>query len=213
MDKNLNFVNDKRAAKTIENLERNNMRGYFVQDEVEALDRIRELMEKGDVVSVGGSMTLFEIGAIELLRNGDYEFLDRYGEGLDKGGIQDIFRKTFMADAYLTSTNAITEEGELYNIDGTGNRVAAMIFGPRRVIVVAGINKIVRNLEEAVHRCESIASPANNVRLERSNPCVKIGHCSDCTSPDRICNLYTVIRRQMNPDRIHVIIINKELGY
>jgi L-lactate utilization protein LutB len=215
MDKHLNFINEKRAEKTIQNLEKNNIKGYFVQEEAEALDRIREILNKGDVVSVGGSMTLFEIGAIELLRNGDYEFLDRYAEGLEKNGpeIKEIYQKTFMADAYLTSTNAITEEGELYNIDGFGNRVAAMIYGPRKVIVVAGINKIVRNLEEAIHRCESIASPANNVRLNLTNPCVKTGHCSDCTSPGRICNAYTVIKRQMKPDRMHVIIVNKELGY
>lgn len=213
MDQNLQLVTAKRVEKTIENLEKNNMRGYFVEDEQEALEKIKELMNKGEVVAVGGSMTLLEIGAIDLIRNGDYEFLDRYAQDLDNEGRHEVFRKSFFADSYLVSSNAITEQGELYNVDGNGNRVAAMLYGPKKVIVVVGINKLTVDLEEAIKRVKSIASPANNVRLEKTNPCVKTGHCSDCTSPNRICNEYTVIKRQGVADRIHVIIVNKELGY
>lgn len=213
MDQNLVFVTQKRVQKTIENLEKNNMQGYFVEDKKEALEKVKELLHKGDVVAVGGSMTLFEIGAIDLLRNGDYEFLDRYAENMDVEGRNEVFRKSFFADGYLVSSNAITEQGELYNVDGTGNRVAAMLYGPKKVIVVVGINKLVVDLEEAIKRVKSIASPANNVRLGNINPCAKIGYCSDCTSPNRICNEYTVIKRQGIPNRIHVIIVNEELGY
>jgi L-lactate utilization protein LutB len=213
MDKNTDFVTEKRVEKTIKNLEKNNMRGYFVQDEQEAIGKIKEIMKKGDVVTVGGSMTLFEIGAIDLLRSGDYEYLDRYAEGLTPEDMKEVFRKGFSADTYLTSSNAITEQGELYNIDGTGNRVASMLFGPDKVIVVVGKNKIAVDVEDAVKRVKAIASPANNVRLKRDNPCVKSGFCSDCTSPTRICNEYTLIKRQAFPDRIHVIIVNKDLGY
>lgn len=213
MDKNTVFVVEKKVERTIENLEKNNMNGYFVQNNEEALNKIQELLNEGDTVSVGGSMTLFEIGALELLRNGKYNFLDRYEEGLTKEQIKDIYRKSFCADAYLSSSNAVTEEGELYNVDGNGNRVAAMIYGPDKVIIIIGINKIVKNLDEAIMRNREIAAPANAKRLNRATPCAKVGYCMDCTSKDRICSDYVVIRRQMQKERIHVIIVNEELGY
>lgn len=213
MDKNAMFVVDERVKRTIVNLEKNNMNGYYVQTEEEALKKIEELISEGDTVSVGGSMTLFEIGVINLLRNGKYNFLDRYEEGLTPAKIKEVFRKSFFADAYFTGTNAITENGELYNVDGNGNRVAAMLYGPDKVIVVAGRNKIVKDLDQAILRVKETAAPANNVRLNRDNPCTKTGHCMDCKQDGRICNEYTVIKRQSNKDRIHVIIINKELGY
>lgn len=213
MDKNAMFVIDERVKRTIENLEKNNMNGYYVQTEEEALKKIEELISEGDTVSVGGSMTLFEIGVIDLLRNGKYNFLDRYKEGLSLAEIKEVFRKSFYADAYFTSSNAITENGEIYNVDGNGNRVAAMLYGPDKVIIVVGRNKIVKDLDQAILRVEETAAPANNVRLNKNNPCTKTGHCMDCKSEQRICNEYTVIKRQGNKDRIHVIIIDKELGY
>ncbi|EOD00448.1 lactate utilization protein [Caldisalinibacter kiritimatiensis] len=213
MDKNVAYVIEKKVQRTIQNLEKNNMKGYFVQNEEEAIKKIEELLNEGNTVSVGGSMTLFEIGAIDFLRNGNYNFLDRYAEGLTKEDIKELYRKCFSADAYLTSSNAITENGELYNVDGRGNRVAAMIYGPDKVIVVAGVNKIVKDLDEAIERNKRIAAPANVQRLNRNTPCAKTGYCMDCNSPDRICNEYVLIKGQMEKDRIHVIIVNKELGY
>lgn len=213
MDKNVMFVIEERVKRTIENLEKNNMNGYFVQTEEEALKKIEELISEGDIVSVGGSMTLFETGVIDLLRSGKYNFLDRYKEGLSYEEVKEVFRKSFFADAYFTGTNAITENGELYNVDGNGNRVAAMLYGPDKVIVVAGRNKIVKDIDQAILRVKETAAPANNVRLNRNNPCTKTGHCMDCKQESRICNEYTVIKRQNNKNRIHVIIINKDLGY
>ncbi len=213
MDKNAMFVIEERVKRTIDSLEKNNMSGYYVQTEEEALKKIEELISEGDTVSVGGSMTLFEIGVIELLRNGKYNFLDRYQVGLSPAEIKEVFRKSFFADAYFTGTNAITENGELYNVDGNGNRVAAMLYGPDKVIVVAGRNKIVKDIDQAILRVKEMAAPANNVRLNRDNPCTMTGYCMDCTQESRICNEYTVIKRQGNKNRIHVIIINKELGY
>lgn len=207
------FIIDERVKRTIENLEKNNMNGYYVQTEEEALDIIKGLISEGDTVAVGGSMTLFETGVIELLRSGKYNFLDRYKEGLSPSDMKEIYRKSFFADAYFTGTNAITENGELYNVDGNGNRVAAMLYGPDKVIVVAGRNKIVKDLEQAILRVKETAAPANNVRLNRGNPCTKTGYCMDCKQEGRICNEYTVIRRQGVKGRIHVIIINKDLGY
>lgn len=213
MDKNVSFVIERKVKRTIENLEKNNMHGYFVQNEEEAIEKIKELIKEGDTVSVGGSMTLFEVGVIDFLRNGKYNFLDRYKEGLSNEDIKELYRKSFSADVYFTSSNAITEEGELYNVDGRGNRVAAMIYGPDKVIVVVGVNKIVKNIDEAIERNRQWAAPANAKRLNRKTPCAEIGYCMNCSSPDRICNEYVVIKRQMQKDRIHVIIVNKNLGY
>jgi L-lactate utilization protein LutB len=213
MDNNLKFVIDARIKRTMESLEKNNISAYRVENEEEALNKIGELIPEGSTIGIGGSMTLFEIGAIDYIRKGNYNVLDRYKEGLTPAEMKEIFRKGFFADAFLTSSNAVTESGELYNVDGNGNRVAAMLFGPDKVIVVVGINKLVKDIEEAALRVEETAAPANNVRLNKTNPCTKIGHCMDCSSEGRICNEYTVIRRQGAKGRLHVIIVNKELGY
>lgn len=213
MDKNTAFVLEQRVRRTIENLEKNNIKGYFVQDENELIKKISEIVPEGSTVSVGGSMTLFETGVIDFLRSGRYNFLDRYEEGLNAEEIKEIFRKSFSADAYFTSSNAVTEDGEIYNVDGNGNRVAAMIYGPDKVIIVAGINKIVKDLDEAILRNREIAAPANAKRLNKNTPCTKVGYCMDCTSPDRICRNYVLIKNQVIKDRMHVIFVNKELGY
>ncbi len=213
MDKNAKFVLEKRVERTIENLNKNNMDGYFVKDEKELLEKIKELTNDGDTVGVGGSMTLFETGVIDFLRTENYNFLDRYAQGLSKEDMMDIFKKSLLSDVYISSTNAITEDGELYNVDGNGNRVAAMIFGPDKVIIVAGVNKIVKDVEAAIERNREISAPANTVRLNRKTPCAKVGYCMDCSSPERICNAYTLIRKQGRRGRIHVIFMDSELGY
>lgn len=213
MDKNKSFVIEKSVERTIEAFKKNKINGYFVQDEAEAIEKINEIVKDGSTVSVGGSMTLFQTGVIDYLRSGKYDFLDRYKAGLSPLEIKDIYRKSFSADAYITSSNAVTEDGELYNVDGTGNRVAAMIYGPDKVIVVVGYNKIVKDLDEAIERNRNISAPANAKRLNRVTPCVKVGYCMDCNSDDRICSDYVVIRKQTDKTRMHVIIVNKELGY
>ncbi len=189
------------------------MNGYLVNSHEELIEKINELTNDGDTVSCGGSMSLFETGVIDYLRSGKYNFLDRYEDELSKDDLKKLYRNTFSADVYFTSTNAITEKGELYNVDGNGNRVAAMLYGPDKVIIIAGVNKIVENIEEAIKRNERVSAPANCKRLNRATPCVKVGHCMDCSSEDRICNEYAIIRRQGNKDRIHVIFLNEELGY
>lgn len=213
MDNNLKWVNECRINRTIEALKKNNMNGYLAKDKEEIITIIESIISKGDVVSCGGSMSLFETAVIEYLRNGKYEFLDRYKEGLSGEDIGKIYRDSFFADAYFTSSNAITEEGELYNVDGNGNRVAAMLFGPKKVIVVVGVNKIVKDIDEAIKRNREIAAPANAKRLNRATPCAKVGYCMDCNSNERICNEYTIIKRQGNKERIHVIFLNEKLGY
>ncbi len=213
MDKNMKWLKESRVNSTINSLKKNGMNGYLVNGHEELIEKINELTNDGDTVSCGGSMSLFETGVIDYLRSGKYNFLDRYEDGLSKDDLKKLYRNTFSADVYFTSTNAITEKGELYNVDGNGNRVAAMLYGPDKVIIIAGINKIVENIEEAIKRNERVSAPANCKRLNKVTPCVKVGHCMDCSSEDRICNEYTIIRRQGNKDRIHVIFLNEELGY
>lgn len=213
MDKNMKWLKESRVSTTINSLKKNGMNGYLVNSHEELIDKVNELTNEGDTVSCGGSISLFETGVIDYLRSGKYNFLDRYEDGLSKDDLKKLYRSTFSADVYFTSTNAITEKGELYNVDGNGNRVAAMLYGPDKVIIIAGVNKIVENIEEATKRNERISAPANCKRLNRATPCVKVGHCMDCSSEDRICNEYTIIKRQGNKDRIHVIFLNEELGY
>jgi len=213
MDKNLMAIHEKHAAKTIDNLAKNNILGFYVNSSEQAVEKVAGLMKEGELVAVGGSMTLFETGIIDHLRSGRYNFLDRYKEGLSRDQQEEIFRKSFLADTYITSTNAITEAGELYNVDGTGNRVAAMIYGPRSVIVVAGINKIVKDIDEAVERVRRMAAPANSTRLDTKTPCIKTGHCVDCRTEGRICCSYAVLGYQKQKNRIKVIIVGEELGY
>lgn len=213
MDTNLIFVIEKRIERTIKNLQRNNMNGYYVKTEEELFNLLGNLISNKTIVSVGGSMTLFETGVIDYLRNRDITFLDRYQEGLKKEDRKQLFREVFSVDTFLTSSNAITEKGEIYNVDGSGNRVAAMIYGPDKVIVIAGYNKIVKDLEEAKLRNMMISAPANVKRLNMDNPCLQTGYCVHCNSSEKICNIHTVIDRQFDKDRIHVIFLNEEYGY
>ena len=213
MDKNVLWVNEQRILRTIKALEKNNMNGYMVASNVDLISKIEELISPKSKVSCGGSMTLFETGVIDHLKSGRYEFLDRYKEGLTQDEIKEIFRQSFLSDAYVTSTNAITENGEIYNVDANGNRVAAMLYGPDKVIIVAGVNKIVPNVEEAIIRTKEYASPINAKRLNKETPCTKIGRCVECNSDNRICNEYTLIKRQIDKNRIHVIFLNDNLGY
>lgn len=213
MDNNVEWILEQKVKRTMEALEANNMESYFVKDEKALIEKINEFVKDGETVAVGGSMTLFETGVIDFLRSGRFNFLDRYKENLTAEDTKNIFRKSFMSDTYFVSSNAVTEQGELYNIDGTGNRVAAMIYGPDKVIVIIGVNKIVSNLDEAIDRTRNCAAPANAKRLNRNTPCAKVGYCMDCDSAERICNDYVLIKKQGQKGRIKVIVVGKNLGY
>lgn len=213
MDSNINWVLEQKIKTTIESLENNNMNGYYLKSKDEIIGKIKELVEEDTTVACGGSMSLFELGVMDHLRSGRYKFLDRYKEGLTQDQVRDIYVGAFASDAYFTSSNAITEAGELYNVDGNGNRVAAMIYGPKKVIVIVGVNKIVKDLDSAIKRNRELSAPANAKRLSRNTPCTKVGHCMDCKSPERICRAYTVIKSQGVKGRIHVLFINESVGY
>ena len=213
MNENVKWVNERRIEKTIKNLEKNNIKGYYAKSNDELINIIKDIAKEGEMVSVGGSITLFETNVRDLLRSGRYNFLDRYEENLTSADMKEIYRKTFYADTYFSSVNAITEEGEIFNVDGNGNRVAAMLYGPDKVILVVGANKIVKNIDEAVKRNKAVSGPANAKRLNTDTPCSKVGYCMDCKSNDRICCEYTVIKRQRTADRMNVIFINDVLGF
>ena len=183
-------------------LKGNNMDPYFCETKEEALELVKSLIPKGAAVTHGGSVTLKEIGATELK----------------------LYREIFCAYVFLTSSNAVTENGELYNVDGNANRIACIAFGPKSVIAVVGVNKIVKDLDEAAYRVKTIAAPKNTVRLGLNTYCAKAGKCvslsqecpkmSDgCHSPERICCSYLVSGQQRVKDRIKVIIVNEDLGY
>ena len=205
---------DARIEKVMENLRLNRMKPYYAENSEKARDIIRELVKDDKLITSGGSMTLNECGIIEMLMNEfSSEYLDRSVGKDNREAVEEIMRKAFVSDTFLSSTNALTEDGELYNVDGNGNRVSAMIFGPKQVIVVAGVNKIVKDMTEAKERVEKVAAPKNTVRLERATPCVKTGVCGHCRSEDRICCSYVVLAQQRVPGRIKVIIVDEELGY
>lgn len=213
-----------RIEKTIKNLKENNMEAYFCENKEAACALVRTLINKGDVISSGGSVTLKETGVYDIITSSDYNYLDRTAQGITQEQIEEVYRKTFSADAYFASSNAVTENGELYNVDGNSNRVSAILYGPKSVILVCGYNKIVKNIDEAVDRVKRIAAPCNTVRLNIDTYCGKMGKCvsaddenaelcSGCKSDKRICCNYVVCAQQRHKNRIKVIIIGEEYGY
>jgi hypothetical protein len=212
MDDSLRWLNEQKVKRAIDALKRNGFNAVYAQTAETAVKFIEDAVETGSVVAVGGSATLNELNILEMLRNGEYEFLDRYAPGLTPAEVKDVQRRSFFADYYLMSSNAITEEGYLFNVDGSGNRVAALLYGPDNVIVIAGHNKIVGSEKDALDRVRRIASPPNTKRLGRKTPCAETGICSECNSPDRICKGYVTVRKNML-GRITVLIVGEELGY
>lgn len=202
-----------RMERVAKALEQNNMKGYCVKTRQEVVPLLKQLIPENATVAVGGSVSLDECDVLEFLRSGNYEFWDRYAPGLSRDKIEEIFRRSFGADCYLASANAVTESGEIFNVDGNSNRVAAIAYGPASVILVVGSNKIVRNLDEAQTRLETFAAPANAKRLSCKAPCAVTGKCEHCHSPARICCTYTVQRFQRVPGRIKVILVQEPLGY
>lgn len=218
-------VIDRKIEKTIANLKANNMEAYFCRTKEDVASLAHSLISPGDTIANGGSVSLAETGIIDMIKNKKYNYLDRAREGITPEEIDKVYRDTFSADVYFTSANAVTENGELYNVDGNGNRVAAIVYGPKSVVVVCGYNKIVSNLKEAELRVKEIAAPANTLRLNKDTFCSKCGVCSSvkngestgiaqgCKSQDRICCSYLVTAYQRQKNRIKVIIVGEELGY
>lgn len=200
------------AESIIKNLEKRGMEGYFFEDSASCVNAISDLIPAGSIISWGGSETIKECGLMDALKRGEYELIDRLSAATPEES-RLLYSKAVLADYYLMSTNAITYDGELVNIDGNGNRVACLIHGPKNVIIVVGMNKFCTNVEEAVNRVRNSASPANAKRLNRQTPCNFTGHCGDCLSPDCMCNQIVVTRRSGQKGRIKVFFVAENLGY
>jgi len=198
---------------TIKNLSQNNMAGYYVQDFKQLLETVQSLLSEGETIGCGDSVTLEETGVFEFIRNGNYNFLDKHNPKLTSSDKREIYLQNFRARTFLSGVNAVTQDGELFFIDGNGSRVAPIIYGPEQVILVAGTNKIVSSSEEAIQRVRQIAAPLDAKRLGKNSPCVKLGRCVNCKSQERICNDFVCITRQFVKDRIKVIFIEGEFGY
>ena len=200
------------AQTVIKGLERRNMTGEYCATLADAKEAVGRFLIPGTSVACGGSMTLGELGFVEAAKAAGCNFLDRFAAATPEEQ-KEIFKEILFCDTYFMSTNAITQDGVLVNIDGNCNRISALSFGPEKVVVVAGMNKVAPDLDSAVKRARNSAAPANCVRLGLNTPCAQLGKCADCSSPDCICCQFLITRRSRTKGRIHIILIGEELGY
>ena len=198
---------------TIKNLNQNNIAGYYVKDAEQLIETVQSLLNEGEIIGCGDSVTLEETKVFEFIRNGNYRFLDKHDPELRSIDKREMYLQNFRAHTFISGVNAITQDGSLYFIDGNGSRVAPIIYGPEQVILVVGTNKIVSDSEEAIQRVRQIAAPLDAKRLGKNTPCVKLGKCINCKSKERICNAFVCITRQFVKDRIKVIFLEGEFGY
>lgn len=205
-------ANKIKSESIIKNFKKRNIIGYYCNTKEEALEKALSLIEENSSVSWGGSLTINQLGLTEALKKGSYEIIDR-DEAKTQDERLDLMRKAFFADNYLTSSNALTIDGELINIDGNGNRVAAISYGPKQVIVIVGVNKLVSDRDCGIKRVQNEAAPPNVVRLDLDTSCRKTGYCMDCYTDDCICGQILVTRFSRTKDRIKVIIVGEELGF
>ena len=209
MNENITKRNNLLAQKVIKGLESRNMSGYYAGTKEEALKIALELIPKGSSVTRGGAMSAHEIGLVEALKSPDYNFIDR-DKATDKRA---AMLAAYDADFFLSSANAMTEDGIMINVDGNANRVSAIAQGPKKVIFIVGMNKITKDVDSAMKRARNVAAPINAQRFGLSTPCTATGSCMDCKSPDTICCQILITRYSKHKDRIHVILVNDNLGF
>ncbi len=214
MDKNRIAWNQKTAQQIILNLEKRRMAGSYAPTGAEAVDEILKMIPKGATVYRCGSVSTTQIGLwTKVYALPEVTVIDPFQHGLTPEENLAIRRKGLHADIMIASSNAITLDGRLVNLDGMGNRVASMMFGPEKVILVVGMNKVAADLDSAIARVKHIAAPVNAVRVDAETPCVSNGLCSDCKAPQRICNMWSIIEGHRKRGRIHVILVGEDLGY
>ena len=204
--------NERLAERLIKNLKRRNMEAFYCKTAAEAVNKVSELIADGCSVTWGGSMTIRDMGIPQALKSrGTLEVLDR-DEVTDRDEVVKIYERAFTADVYLSSANAISEDGVIVNIDGNGNRVAAITWGPKKVIFIIGINKVAQTVEAALARARSTASPINAARFDIKTPCQVDGVCHNCNSPESICNYVHFLRN--SPRGKHaVVLVGEDFGY
>ena len=209
MNSNIIKRNELLAAKVIKGLTSRNMTGYYAENKEEALRLALSLIPEGSTVTMGGGMSVHEIGLTDALKKGNYNFLDR-DKAADKRA---AMLAAYDADFFLSSANAITEDGVIVNIDGNSNRVSAIAQGPKHVLFIVGMNKVCDDVDGAMKRARSVAAPTNAQRFGLSTPCSKTGSCMNCKSPDTICCQFLITRFSHHEGRIHVILVNDNLGF
>lgn len=209
MNENIIKRNELLAQKVIKGLESRNMSGYYAASKEEAKEIALKLIPEGSSITMGGAMSAHEIGLVDAIKEGNYNFIDR--EEFENK--RDAFLLAYDADFFLASTNAITEDGILVNIDGTSNRVSALAYGPKKVIFIVGMNKVCDDVDGAVKRARNVAATINAQRFGLTTPCSKTGSCMNCKSPDTICCQFLITRFCRDKDRYHVILVNDRLGF
>lgn len=200
------------AETIIQNLQKRNMEGFYFDNSKDCVAGILSQIPENSTISWGGSVTFQETGMKEAVSNGHYNLIDRSLPVTDEEK-RLCFSKIVLSDYFFMSTNAITLDGELINIDGNGNRLACLLQGPSQVIILAGMNKVVSSVEEGIKRVHNIASPPNTIRLNKKTPCALTGRCENCLSPDCICSHTVVTRHSGTKGRILVYLINEDLGF
>ena len=209
MDPNQYKRNELLAQKVIKGLNSRNMTGYYAADREEALKTALSLIPEGSSVTMGGGMSIHEIGLSRALKEGNWHFIDR-DQIADKRAAR---LAAYDADVFLSSVNAMTEDGILVNIDGNAHRVSAIAQGPKKVLFIVGMNKVCDDIDGAMKRARNVAAPSNAQRFGLSTPCAKTGSCMNCKSPDTICCQFLITRFSRHPGRIHVILVNDFLGF
>lgn len=208
MNENMRKRNEILAQTVIKGLESRNMSGYYATDKEEAVKKALEVIGKGSTVAMGGCQSAHEIGLIQALEEGDYNYIDR-----SNMTPRESLMAAYDADVFLSSANAMTNDGIMVNIDGNSNRVSCIAQGPKKVVFIVGMNKICSDLDEAIKRARNVAAPANAQRFDVKTPCKVTGKCADCKSPDTICCQFLITRYSRHEGRIHVILVNDMLGY
>ena len=209
MNENIVKRNEKLSQKIIKGLESRNMTGYYAATKEEALKKALELIPKGSSIAMGGAMSAHEIGLVDALKTDDYNFLDR-DQAEDKRA---AMLRSYDADIFLSSANAMTEDGVLVNIDGNSNRVSMIAQGPKKVIFIVGMNKVCNDVDAAMKRARNVAAPINAQRFGLDTPCSKTGACMNCKSADTICCQFLITRYSRHEGRIHVILVGESLGF
>ena len=209
MNENITKRNELLSKTVIKGLESRNMSGYYAADKEEALKIALSLIPEKSSVTMGGAMSAHEIGLVDALKNGDYDFIDRDAYEDKRAAML----KAYDADVFLSSVNAMTNDGVLVNIDGNANRVSAIAQGPKKVVFIVGMNKICDDVDGAMKRARNVAAPINAQRFGLDTPCSKTGACFNCKSPDTICCQFLVTRYSKHAGRIHVILVNDSLGF
>ena len=208
MDENMKKRNERLAQTVIKGLQSRNMTGYYAEDREAALKQALNLIEENSTISMGGCMSAHEIGLVQALQEGNYQYLDR-----SKMEPREGLLAAYDSDVFLSSANAMTSDGILVNIDGNSNRVSCIAQGPKKVIFIVGMNKVCDDLDSAMKRARNVAAPINAQRFEVKTPCKETGKCFDCKSPDTICCQFLITRYSRHTGRIHVILVNDNLGF